>query len=153
MNYYLATATGTDTFEGGICPAVDVIASRMKNKVWPLYSGTPHRSKIEVGDAFIFYAAGYHASAKVFCASAVVSEIKPATQQIDEPNLITDIPHTVLILSDIAVFEPKLSVRPLIPLLSIFKGNEKNWGTSLQGGVKVLTKHDYEICLDSILQK
>lgn len=148
MEHYIFNSSSLETIDLKRVPSVEVIKHRLALKMWPLYSNTANRGKIEVGDACVFYAAGYQTGAKHFVAKATISEIKdcPKGLILGKENWLTDPADTVVHLTDIVIFSDPVSIRDRLDRLS-FISNKKAWGNTLQGGTRRISKADFVSCL------
>ena len=120
-NYWIFVIKNTD----------EEFKRRMDRKVWPIYSYTVNRKKIQSGDVVAFYKAGE--GNKVLLGTAeTASAIKGKDGEID---------YTVD-LTNVAVWKKRVLMKPLVGKLD-FVDNKEQWGRYMQGGVIRISEKDY----------
>ena len=105
---------------------------RLSEKKWPIYHYTVYRKKIRSGDNVVFYKAGTGGQ-KLIGKAITASAIVPIDGKLDY----------FVKLKNIEPCSNPVSMHPLVEHLEFIK-NKKQWGTYMQGGVRPITKNDYE---------
>jgi len=110
-------------------------ARRIKVKKWPIFQYTANRMQVNQKDDVVFYKAGPKAQ-KLLGRAVIDSKLTP-----DNEDFYFE-------LKDIILWKKKNSIRPLVEKMDIFE-DKKQWGRYLQGGVKRLSKKDFETIADN----
>ena len=120
-NYWIFVIKNTD----------EEFKRRTDRNVWPIYSYTVNRKKIQPGDGVAFYKAGE--GNKVLLGTAeTASAIKGKDGDID---YTVDLRNTV-------VWKKRVLMKPLVGKLD-FVDNKEQWGRYMQGGVIRISEKDH----------
>lgn len=144
-NHFIFTITG-ETRDGDYIPARQILAERAAGGRWPLNPATPNRSRLNKGDAVLFYIAGSrdpdaHKVVAHACLTGPVT--RDVHQKKDTPAWLKGLaPATYSVPFGRLVWlgEP-VDIRGLISALTFIK-RPQHWGSYMQGGVIRIPSRD-----------
>ena len=146
MNYYVLVVNRTENVHGGWISARELATRRLAQKSWGLYERTTHRKRIAPQDKLLVYLAGAHQM--VFFATATVESITHEGGGIvDGMDALTETPASTLKLTDIRLFKVLPKISDLKDRLQFIPKGTSKWGVALQGGLKRISKADYDLIL------
>lgn len=133
--------------EGGRAAAFDLVRWRLERGRWPIFKNTRCRRQMVPGSRLAFYVAGFgqHAGMIVATATLKAVHVSRRVNAVDPPHFLTDLPDSVLELSEVAFLDPPVSFRDVAPRLSISPKNPRKWGVIVQGGVRALSEKDWRL--------
>ncbi|MFW9889122.1 MAG: hypothetical protein ACFFER_13130 [Candidatus Thorarchaeota archaeon] len=148
MNYWIFTVTN-QKIDNKIFSARDIYIQRMNDEFWGLGEKTPNRIKIQAQDKIIYYV-GIPERVFAGTATAASPNFKLSAQEIDKYSHNTPVFKTEygIKLTDLDIWEVPKFVPDLVDALSFIE-NKEYWGSYFQGGVRGITKHDYEVILSA----
>ena len=111
---------------------------RMEKKEWPIFTFTSNRNRLLPEDKVVFYKAGEYGK-KFLGTATVCSKI---IQRIGEIDFFVT-------LKDIDVWKKPISMYLLVSKLELIKNRER-WGRHFQGGIRTISKKDYETVLNEV---
>ncbi|MFQ5951509.1 MAG: EVE domain-containing protein, partial [Candidatus Geothermarchaeales archaeon] len=126
---------------------VDVFHRLMAESEWGFGEKTPNRKHVKRGDSVVFYiSSGSGAYSHSFLGVAKIAKdpvrvAAPKPVLIEKVN-IRDSPIHVP-LGDVEVWDQGVAIQPLISRLTFIK-NPDSWGVYLQGGVRKISKQDFQ---------
>ncbi|MGB1262816.1 MAG: hypothetical protein ACPG52_07910 [Cognaticolwellia sp.] len=145
MKYFiLATVDAEQIDTTRRVPAHDVIMNRLHQGKWPIYSGTSFKDKLSVGDKCLIYVGGYRDKCRHIVASATIDKFENDNTLIDGDDILTKVPLKILTFKDIEFYLKPVNIKLFIDELS-FISNKQYWGTSLQGGCKIMSETDFNL--------
>ncbi len=151
-HFILVASDQVPDFEPSLS-ALEVASHRLAKKYWPMSIRTPNRKHLQAGDQCLVYIAGTRSSSQTFCGSARIESIESWSEP-DEFGIdslaMGSIYETKLGLTKVCKFPYPVAIRPLLNRLEFHKGR-KDWGRSLQGGCRKITRSDYEKISDKHL--
>jgi len=113
---------------------------RLDKKKWPIYFHTINRKKIRAGNHVVFYKAGIGGQ-KIIGKARTSSEIISIEGKMDFFVNLEDVEH----------YEPHVQFHPLVEKLDFIK-TKNDWGRHMQGGVRPISKKDYETMVSSFVR-
>ena len=113
---------------------------RLDEKKWPIYLHTTNRKKIQAGNHVVFYKAGTGGQ-KIIGRARTSSAIIPIKSKMDFFVRLEDVEHC----------EPHVRFHTLVEKLDFIK-NKADWGRHMQGGVRPISKKDYETMVSSFVR-
>jgi RecB family endonuclease NucS len=137
VGYYIFVVSDQE-WQGNPTKAIDIFTSLISKNLWGFGERTPNRKNIKENDQIVFYQAG--SEGQKFLGTAIY--VKQTTSK-DGDNSLIDNPY-VVILKDPDVWKESKDLHPLIQNLDFIVNKEK-WGVYFQGGVKSISKRDYEV--------
>lgn len=155
MDYILITA---DSYtKGGVSKhAIDIALPRLQAGRWPLYSSTNYSDDISVGDRFLVYIGGIHKFKNCFISYFSANKIISKNLN-DIDNNILDLtnkyPKKEIVFSEINLKEIKsVNIKDYLEVLDHTKHrkSKKLWGVCMMGGVRKISKKDYEFLKEKI---
>jgi len=144
MNYYVFVNSRSYDYKDKVVPSYKISSYRLKNKVFPLYSGTKRQTFLKPNDSFIFYLAGRRKQvAYSFVAYGTIEGVV-TNDHYSEDELHLSAPiEKIVKLKPIVEYKP-VSIYLVKDKLS-FITKKKKWGSSMQGGIIKITKEDFNI--------
>ena len=143
MNYYVFVNSRSHDWNDKVVPSFKIASYRIKNKVFPLYTGTKHQTLIKPNDSFIFYLAGRRKQVSF----SFVAYGKIEGVEIND-NYSEDDMHLSAPIEKIVKLKPIVEYKPvsiyLVKDKLSFVTKKKKWGASLQGGIIKITKEDFD---------
>ena len=152
LNYFIFIVSETELVSGKRVSAYDVLEYRLMHNIWGLNKHTKNRLLIKQGAKAVFYIAGQKKLAQHFVASAeILNKVSifpnanlPKYAMVDD--WLFDIPAYELELGNIKWFKSPVSIHELRSQMELFKNKNVNkWGILFQGGVRRISKRDYEL--------
>ena len=147
-NYYILVASTADGINGKRISSYDMMRHRLDKNSWPMFKGTSHMKKIEIGDKVVFYLAGNTKSSQNFVSSAEIQNIVNWDFRdgiLDVEDALTPNPEIILKLRNITLFPKAISIRPLVKNLNFIKKPDF-WGLYMQSGCISITEKDFILC-------
>lgn len=145
--YFILVASDQAPEFGPPLSAAKVASHRLSNNYWPLSQRTPNRKLLKAGDQCLVYIAGTKACSQTFYGSASIEAVafwsEPDKFGIDSLAM-GSVYETKLRLTKVCIFSNPVAIRPLLNRLE-FHEDRKDWGRSLQGGCRKITRSDYEM--------
>lgn len=108
-----------------------VFEKRIKEEQWPIFRRTQNRTRLKTNDKVIFYKAGKEGQ-KFLGSATIGSELKKA-----------GIFDFQLRLTSIDVWKKPVAMNEVINDLDFIK-NKNSWGNHFQGGVRAITKKEFD---------
>lgn len=145
--YYVLVTTDAENINGKRVGAFSIAQMRLSQQVWPLFMGTPHRTKIKPGDKCLIYIAGNHPHSKHVVARIEVKSLMPSKRgaQIENLELLTDQSVSSIHFSTVEYFEKPVDIRLLLNVLSFLPSNKQKWGAGMRSGCRAISRSDYQI--------
>jgi hypothetical protein len=147
-NYFILIAMGAEDVDGRHVESLDIALHRLDVNKWPIYKGTPNRSRFQRGDHCVVYIGGTGRNAQHFIASAVIDSVMSWESKlglIDGGDIMTDIPDMALTLCDVHLFAKPVSIRPLLSTLEVIPSSTPRWGIVFQGGCRAISERDFRM--------
>ncbi len=135
--------------DGQMMFAKDVLADRMKRKIWLVNSKNPNVKRLNEGDEVIFYLGGKQGG-RGFAGIGVLTS-KPCAlsgsnyAKYGSPSSRFD---KVVELRDLRLWKKVKPVAKIVPRLNFIK-NKRSWGAYLQGGIVRISKQDFELLIEA----
>jgi len=148
-NFWIFVVTSHQE-DGKVLDSKEIYQTRMRDKFWGIGKGTPNRKRLRKGDQVVFYLGGRE---KVFFAGE--AELASGLYALD-PQRRTALGHGMkyfttehgVDLTKIETWdEPHYLDSGLIAKLH-FISNKEKWGVHFAGGVKAISRDDFEIILN-----
>lgn len=148
-SYYILVTSDAEHVGGYKVPALKVIKERIEKREWPIYSHTRNRKSFAPGDLCLLYVGGQRNYCQtLFGKFRIEKVVKPSRDYlVDTEDIMTDIPETVLKISDCNIFPVPINIKPILSKLSFFPENEKKWGVVFMGGSRKISEEDYKILI------
>jgi len=144
MNHFILVKLDGFNKSGGLLSSVESCDALLDFGYWPLWNRTPNFKTIQTGDKALVYAGSGVCSVLATCEVEVINN--PTTHHFNQLPLIVDgIPGKMLKLKNIIRFENPVSVRDHLDDLDLCPKNKSRWGVALMGGLKKLSKNDFNI--------
>lgn len=145
-NYYILVASNAENLDGELVAAFDIAKKRLQRNLWPLFSGTPHRSSIKQSDECLIYIGGNKEFSQHVIGFGTVDQIIPwnKNNNVDE-NIFTVQPACYIQFNNISLYEPPISMRLYLDKLTFIPENRMKWGAALLSGCRKISKEDYSI--------
>ena len=146
--YYILISNDSFTLSGTTKPAIEIIRDRLKHGRWPLYKSTGHLKKINIGDKCLLYVAGRQMYKQSFVTFFKIQNIENK-KLLDVDNIKINIsnPKPVIELIFKRINNIKyVPIKDFLDILDYTKKRKSNkWGSLMMGGVKKISKKDFEI--------
>ena len=151
-SYYIFIATDCDVSRLAKPSAYDVARYRLERREWGLGEHTRNRNAIQRNDHVLIYVSGQRQLSRCFVASCRAAST--ATKVPFSMASIVDAPNhegvvsvsSVVKLKSVRFFPAPVAIAPLKSKLHfIKKPTSPKWGAYLQGGVKRISKRDFEL--------
>ena len=144
MNYFILTVGDSFNNNIKIDPFIE-FKKRIDENYWYLYLKTNHAYRMNVNDKVLFYVSGPNNN-KIF--GRAIIENKNNNPKLRPDSYTYNEPIFELTFKDIKLFnEPKLMVEKIAQtefFLNSSKKNIKKWGVFLMGGVRRVSKTDFD---------
>ncbi len=140
-NHYITVTSDQFNLDDQIISANQLLTRRIENGKFPLYSGTSHKDKINVGDICYMYAAGKKEYKHHVVGSFVVADVIQNGLTDEFEDVLSSTPYKYLIMTKITRYIDPLYIKDLVNELEFIK-NKSRWGVFFQGGVKKISLSD-----------
>lgn len=140
-HFLMVSSDSEDIYDRRIS-AFAITAYRLGKGLWPIYNGTRYRKHLSSGARLLFYIGGSREYSGLVVARANIVEVINKTMLVDHEDFLTAPAFQVLRLVDVDMLEPKIKLKSLIAQLTFINPGPK-WGAALMGGVRKVTKDDY----------
>lgn len=122
--------------------AEEILAQRLKSKIWEIYDKTNLRNQLEEKSKVIFYLAGSGPNSQHFVGEAIIDKIVHANSKYsEEANTMI---HSTLHFEKILNYKVPISIKKIMNNLT-FITNPAKYGTAINGGVRRISEKDYKI--------
>ena len=144
LNYYILIV-GESFDEYKSIDPYDELSKRLNNNFWYIYRSTKYAEEISKNDKVLFYASGLknkkiYGSAKIFSKEKVLKKVYK--------TFTSDIPIYCLNFTELTNFKIPKPMIDKLPNTEFFKKSKKKniskWGVYLMGGVRKISKKDYD---------
>ena len=148
MNYWIFICTCHDPIDEYI-KSSDIYQKRMVDRFWGLGERTAHRKSLRKNDKVVFYV-GYPET--IFAGCALLSSSAFRTNEEQKFRFCHGIGFYQadygVFLDEIEIWQKPVLAGKIAEELDFIKKPEF-WGTYFQGGIRIITQHDFE----TIIQK
>lgn len=125
--------------------AYALVKKRMRRALWDIYKRTSFKDKIQAGDKVCFYVAGTKSHKGQIVGQATISDVSNSVKNTPEhEEYCLSPPVKQLILKDVKEIEPINFREKFFSLPMGQSVNREKWGAALMGGVKRLSREDWE---------
>lgn len=150
MRNFILVCTDAISPDGVKVSAESLAERRLRAGRWPLYPKTPLQGRMTPGDRLLVYLGGARPGAQSFYAVATVALTEPVQRRketaLDGDDLSGHQPASSwLLLRDILLLNPRVSVRELLPRLSFLPKTPNRWGAAFMSGVRTLSDADWAV--------
>ncbi len=129
--------------------AKNVLADRVKQKIWLLNSKNPRLRYLREGDEVIFYLGGKGGSRGFAGIGVLTSDPRPLKgSESAKFGLSSSKFDQVVELRDLKLWRRVKPVGRIVPRLNFIKKKE-SWGAYLQGGIIHISKQDFELLIEA----
>lgn len=128
--------------------AYELLASRLDQNFWPLYSRTWRSRHITSGAQLAFYVGGTKQWCRHIVALSTVKRVIPADRCLsfnDDEKFLTDLPSRIVELHSTEYLRQPIDFKHMLPKLSLCPKNSQYWGVIIQGGVTKIPESDWHI--------
>ena len=145
-HYILVTSDPYIATSEALGSACILVKKRMQRALWDIYYRTSFKDKIKSGDRVCFYVAGAKSMKGHIIGCATVEEVTKKIQNSPEHvEYLLTAPVKQLKLKDVKEIEP-INFRKEFFNLKMSEGiNKQKWGAVLMGGVRRLSREDWEV--------
>lgn len=149
MHFALIKSADQDARTGIRIDAMTAAKRLLDEGIWPLWENTPGRIVVAANDRVCVYLSGVGA----IIATARIINVQPWSRSFAEsyPLVLGGTPELVLCLADIVFSDFPEAVANHIEQLNCVGKNKKKWGAAFCGGMRSLTKHDFNLLTRSTL--
>lgn len=150
-NYFIFVAADVDKSRTYMPSAHEVATFRLEKKEWGVTRSTKCIYQVKPEDRILVYVSGYRENARAFIACATVSscllDIKHGLgYNIDSPTNDRHVVSNYLFqLKDIQLFPTPIPLAEVKEELEFIPTGTKYYGVYLQGGIRRLSEHDYDL--------
>lgn len=147
MNYFIICCDDT-RYNNETISAYSIASRRLHGYYWPLYKYARGINMLSRNDKFVLYIAGHKEYCKNFISCGEIESIDNVEKfyEFDFSSRLTEVMVT---LDKIIFFENHVSILDLISKLDILKRHNNKLGLALAGGIKKISRDDYDLIIRS----
>ena len=151
LHGFLLVTIDPPTIRGGTGAAWDLVETRLRKGLWPIYQNTRNRKRFEPGKHVAFYVGGRKQHRGEIVATAVIRSVETWSRfkgTVDPDRYLTGFADQVLRLTEVTYLDRPVELKHRVSRVSFAPTNKVRWGVILMGGCRALTREDWDVLVE-----